>query len=206
MHGTIEGLSQTQQDLAGSRCWLFPCGSTDWHRRAGTYIFWGRFLAWLLRLLPVRPAALSGVTCWRSMARGWRGGGGRDAAGPCFGQGTRCLRSGAPCPRAEGSGGTRSRSRRAAPQAAPHRPSRARRCRGDGAAGGGGGRGRGGRPAASAPRRCTEAAGLESVLPLPPSPAAIPYYRRASGAVDHSDIIPRTPVTSAPGAGRDVGA
>lgn len=48
----------------------------------------------------------------------------------------------------------------------------------------------------------TEAA----ALPPPLSPSALPYYSRASGPAVRSDVIPRTAVTSAPGAGRDVGA
>lgn len=79
----------------------------------------------------------------------------------------------------------------------------------------GAGAGRGGPAAASAARRRTEAAAphraaprLRAPAPPPPPPrrappAAIPCYGRASGGAHRSDIIPRTPVTPAPGAVRD---
>lgn len=88
---------------------------------------------------------------------------------------------------------------------------RARRCRGDAAAGVGGGTRRSGRRHRSeeahgggraTPRRETSPACPASGAP----PAAIAYYRRASGGANHSDIIPRTPMTLAPGAVRDVSA
>lgn len=123
-------------------------------------------------------------------------------AGMCFGHGTSCLWSRAPChslARGRGLESCRSRLPQEFTSGSPRRPKNTLllqrhpvRCRGDGATGGGGRRKRSEHHDAAGPKL--------------PFPAAIPNYVSASGVVDHSDIIRRIPVMSAPGAVRDISA